>query len=358
MGKTILFISGGEYGDLYGQSLTISLKDIVPTVRVKCIGGENSESSGTDGLTTDALNRELESEKVDCVILADQPSFNLPLIRQTKKKGIPVIYFAGAYNSSINSRQLKKLTGLIDKVLAVFPFEPPLYGAAGIDVEFVGHPLVDIVDCSVSRDEAKATLGYCSTEVPITFIAGGNTDEAAQLLRLMVEGAAEAAEITTRKVKLIIPDAERYEESLLNDLIKISPRRLGSFKGQRATALRASHGAVVVAGTATIEAALSDTRMLTLHKTSKVSYLLSRFRERNRFISLPNVILDRMQFPELEQKAITPNKITEEVGQLLEGGYDFTVEEMDDGLAKVREELGPPGTIKRAAEAICRATGS
>jgi len=357
MGKTILFVSGGEYGDIYGKSLAISLKDILSTITLKCIKGGDVRRTG-NGSPTDALKRELESEKVDCIILADQPSFDLDFIRKAKDKGMSVIHYAGAYNPSLISRRLKKLTGLIDKVLAIFPFETPLYTAAGIDVEFVGHPLVDIVDCTVSHDESKAILGYDSTEVPITLIAGGNTDEAEQLLRVMVEGAAEAAEITTRKVKLIIPDAERFEESLLNDLIQISPRRLKIFKGQRPTALRASHGAVVVAGTATIEAALSETHMLTLRKIPMVSHFLSKLRGGDRFISLPNTILNRPQFPELVQKDVTPNKITEEVGVLLEGGYTYTIEEMDDGLAKVREELGPPGTIRRAAEAICRIMGN
>jgi lipid-A-disaccharide synthase len=355
MGKTILYVSGGEYGDIYSKSLAISLKDIRPEITVKCIGAGDLRRNGSDSLTTDALNRELESEKIDCIILADQPSFDLHFIKKAKNKDIPVIHYAGAHNRLLKNRQLKKLTGLIDKVLTVFPFETPLYAAAGIDAEFVGHPLIDIVDCTVSRDEAKAKLGYDSTEVPITLIPGGCADEAEQLLRLMVEGAAEAAEISTRKVKLIIPDAERYKENTLNDLIKISPRRLKTFKGQRSTALKASHSAVVVAGTPTIEAALSDACFLVLQKTSTISHFLSRLRGRDKFLSLPNIILDKPLFPELVQRDVTSKRITEEMVILLEAYY--VLEEMYHGLAEVREKLGPPGTIKRAAEAICRIIG-
>lgn len=352
MGKTILFVNGGEYGDIYSKSLAMSLKDILPTITVKCIGRGELRRTGTGGLATDTLNRELNSEKVDCIILVDQPSFDLHFIKEAKNKGISVIHYAGAYNSSLKSSRLKKLNGLIDKVLAIFPFEIPLYTETGIDAEFVGHPLVDIVDCTISRDEAKATLGYDRTEVPITFIPGGYADEAEQLLRVMVEGAAEAAEISTKKVKLVIPDAERYEESLLNDLIQISPRRAKSFKGQRSTALRASHGAVVVAGTPTIEAALSGACILILQKTSAFSYFLSNLRGRNKFLGLPNIILEKPLFPELVQKDVTPKKITEAMVVILEDHYGL--DERNHGLAEVREKLGPPGTIKRAAEAICR----
>ena len=340
---------------IYSKSLAISLKDILPTITVKCIGGGDLRRTGTGGLAADALNRELESEEVGCIIFVDQPSFDLDFIKKAKNKGISVVYYGGAHNRSLKSRQLKKMTGLIDKVLAIFPFEIPLYKETGINFEFVGHPLVDIVDCTISRDEAKATLGYDRTEVPITFIPGGNVDEARHLLRLMVEGAAEAAEISTRKVKLVIPDAERYEESLLKDLINISPRRAKSFKGQRNTALRASHGAVVVAGTPTIEAALSGTCILVLQKTSTISHFLSNLRGRDKFLSLPNIILDKPLFHELVQKDVTPKRITEEMVVLLEAHY--VLEEMYHGLAEVRKKLGPPGTIKRAAEAICRVMG-
>ena len=209
-----------EYGDIYGASLAMSLKDIMPSITVKCIGGGGMRMTGIDGPAAGDLNKALDSEKVDCIILADQPSFDLNFIKKAKNKGIPVVFYGGAHNRSLKNKQLKKLTGLIDKVLAIFPFEIPSYKEAGINCEFVGHPLLDIVDCTVSRDEAKAKLGYDSTEVPITLIPGGNADEAEQLLRLMVEGAAEAAEISTRKVKLIIPDAEKYEESLLKGLNK------------------------------------------------------------------------------------------------------------------------------------------
>jgi lipid-A-disaccharide synthase len=352
MKETILFVSGGEYGDIYGVSLAKSLKEIMPSITVKCIGGGDMRMTGIDGPASGDLNEKLDSEKIDCIIIADQPSFDLHFIKKAKNKGIPVIYYAGAHNRSLKSRQLKKLTGLIDKVLATFPFEIPLYKEAGINCEFVGHPLVDIVDCTVSRDEAKAKLGYDSTEVPITLIPGGNADEAEQLLRLMVEGAAEAAEISTRKVKLIIPDAEKYEESLLKDLINISPRRAKSFKGQRNTALRASHSALVVAGTPTIEAALSGACILVLQKTSTISHFLSSLRGRDKFLSLPNIILDKPLFPELVQKDVTTKRITEEMVVLLEAHY--VLEEMYHGLAEVRKKLGPPGTIKRAAEAICR----
>ncbi|MFQ5442611.1 MAG: hypothetical protein ACE5EB_07800 [Thermodesulfobacteriota bacterium] len=351
MGKNILYVSGGEYGDLYADPLGAALKEILPSATVKC-----TEGSCRPGVRNPAggPDKELDSGRVDCLILVDQPSFDIQIIRKARKKGVPVIYYAGAHSGPLKSKQLKKLAGLIDRVLAVFPFEVPLYEEAGIKVEFTGHPLVDIMDSTMSRNDAKAALGYDRTELPVTLISGGNGEEAPGLLRVMLEGAAEAAAVSTRKVRLVIPDAEKYEEGLLNDLIKVSPQRVKVFKGRRQTALRASEAAIVAAGTATVEAALAGAHMLILQKTSALSYFLSGLRGANTFAGLPNIILERQLCPELRQKDVTLMKITQEVAGLAESS---TREEFDDGLAEIREKLGPPGTIKRAAAAICGVMG-
>ncbi len=210
------------------------------------------------------------------------------------------------------------------------------------------------MDPTVSRNEAKAALGYDWTELPVTLVSGGSAEEAPRLLRLMLEGAAEAAAVSTRKVRLIIPDAERYEKGLLNDLIKVSPKRVKVFKGQRQTALMACEAAVVAAGPATVEAALAGAHMLILQKTSTLSHLLSGLRRGRGYAGLPNIILERPLCPELIQKDATPKKITQEVAGLAES---CTRPEFDEGLAEIREKLGPAGTIKRAAKAICGIMG-
>ena len=144
----------------------------------------------------------------------------------------------------------------------------------------------------------------------------------------------------------------------MNDLIKAAPRKPKLVKGMRQTALRASDAAVIAAGTATVEAALSGTPMLIIQKTLGLSYFLSKFLSKfaGRDISygLPNIILNRLLCPELVQKDVTTKNITIELGGLLESA---TKEETDHGLAEVRGALGEPGTIRRAAEAILRVVG-
>jgi len=352
MAEKIFLVSGGEYGDLYVASLASSLKEIRPEATVKCIGGgAGSAAVHAKG----GLERELEGDKFDCIVLVDQHVFDFHLMEKAKTRGIHVIDYAGAHGRTSKGRHLKKLKVVVDKVLAAYPFERDAYREAGVEVEFVGHPLVDIVDCSMSRTEAKAALGYDRTEEPVALIPGnGRPEEIMDSLRLMVEGAAEAAAWSSRKVRLVIPDAERYDEGFLNDLIEAAPRKPKAIKGRRQTALRASDAAVIAAGTATVEAALSGTHMLIVHKTLGLSYYLSNLAGRDILYGLPNIILGRPLCPELVQKDATPKNITIELGGLLESA---TAEEMDQGLAEVRGALGEPGAIRRAAEAILRVMG-
>lgn len=356
MAEKIFLVSGGEYGDLYVASLASSLKEIRPGVIVKCVGGG---ADRVHGRAKGELERELESEKPDCIVLADQSVFDFHLMDKAKMRGILVVDYAGAGGRSLKMRRLGKLRGLVDRALVVFPFEHAMYRQVGVNVEFVGHPLVDIVDCSMSRVEAKAAFGYDWTEALVTLIPGdGGAEEIKERLRVIVEGAAEAAAWSSRKVRLVIPDAEKYEEGFLNDLIKAAPRKPKLVKGMRQTALRASDAAVIAAGTATVEAALCGTPMLIIQKTLGLSYFLPnflfKFAGRGISYGLPNIIFNRPLCPELAQKDVTAKNITIEVGGLLESA---TKEETDHGLAEVRAALGEPGTIRRAAEAILRVMG-
>ncbi|GMR05071.1 MAG: lipid-A-disaccharide synthase [Thermodesulfobacteriota bacterium] len=349
MRKKIILVSGGEYGDIYGARLAAALKNIRPSVNVKRM--EGIKWRGADGHPAGVLKKELAYEKVDCIVLMDQPCLDPHFIKQANIKGITVIDYAGSNSGSLKTGQLKKLTYLLDMALAVFPFEVPLFEEAYIDVEFVGHPLVDIVDTSMSRGEARDALGFDPTDVPVTLIPGGKKSAARSLLRLMVKGVKEAAEVSKLQVKLIIPDSEKYDKNLLNELTNISHGMLTVLKGQRHMALRASEAAVVSAGTVTLEATLTGTPMLILQQTSALSNFMSNIMKSFVLYGLPNIILDEPLCPELVRNDITQKKIMKNAVRLLEGG---TREEIDKGLAEVREKLGPPGTIKRAAEAILR----
>jgi len=132
----------------------------------------------------------------------------------------------------------------------------------------------------------------------------------------------------------------------------MSPKRIKVLKGQRHAALRASEAALVAAGPATLEAAFAGAHLITIKKAPRLSHFFANLRGKKPFISLPNIILDTPLFPELSQKDVTILRITQEISGVIESS---TKDELERGFARIRETLGPPGTLRRAAEAILKA---
>ena len=160
------------------------------------------------------LEKELESEKPDCIVLADQSVFDFHLMDKAKTMGIPVMDYAGAALRSLKTRRLGKLRGLVDRALAVFPFEHAMYKASRSQRRVRGTPSCGHRGLLHEPKRAKAALGYDWTEAVVALIPGdGNAEETRERLRVIVEGAAEAAAWSSRKVRLVIPDAEKYEEN-------------------------------------------------------------------------------------------------------------------------------------------------
>ncbi|MFQ5353606.1 MAG: hypothetical protein ACE5DR_01550 [Thermodesulfobacteriota bacterium] len=345
MSKNIFLLSAGEYGDMYGAALLDSLRDISGDIKAKVISlvkRPGYEAATLENLKEGAGDGDGEG-RIHCLVVMDDQSLNRSFLKKARDTGAAIIYYGGG--GALKGNALKKASSLIDLALAQFPSEADTLGNAGIKADFTGHPLIDIMETSQTLIEAKEAIGYDRNDLPVTVIPG-DADE--DLYRLMFEGAAEAAAVSCRKVRLIVPDSERYSETFINDLIKISPKRIKVLKSMRHEALRASDAALVGTGPATLEAAFAGAHILTVKRGSFLSNL---FGNKDKFISLPNIILDKPEFPELSEKDVTLLRITQELCGLVEGSIK---EEFDAAYEEVKERLGPPGTIRRAAEAICR----
>jgi lipid-A-disaccharide synthase len=338
--KNILVISGGECGNRYGALLIEALKRLMPSIAIKEIPYTSKVFRELKGI--------LDKERVDCVVFVEFPFFKLRFAKEAKRRGIPVVCYLSSQIWRGMMRKVKKISCLIDKMLVAFLFQVPLYKDAGVDVEFVGHPLIDHVSCPMTKDEAKAALGYHRTEVIVTLLPGSDTEEVKNLLGTMVEGAVEAAEVSRWKVRLVLPASEKIDETLLSSVLKdINPAEIKVLREEMFTALRASDAAIVASGEATLETAIIGTPMLVIRKLSPFSYVLNRLLVGVNFIGFPNIISGKQLVPELTQGKITPQNIAVELSGLLEGGTTT-----DEILSKIKEELGPPGATGRAAEAI------
>jgi lipid-A-disaccharide synthase len=369
-GKSIFIVCGEESGDLHGAALMKSLKRMIPGLYFSGMGGTRMKDEGLFGLDSRevsvvgivevlgkllkilksmrALKGDLRTDHFDAVVLIDFPDFNLRLAKEAKRLGIPVIYYISPQVWAWRKGRLAKIARLVDKMLVVFPFEVSLYRQVGVDVEYVGHPLADIVKCELTAAEARTALSIGPNETAIALLPGSRTGEVKRLLGPMVK----AAGLISQKLKgarFLLPAAHSIEDKLLQKYLKSAGARIDVVRGNMYTALRASDAAIVASGTATLETALIGTPQVIVYRMSPVSYGIARALVKMEHAGLPNIVAERMVVPELIQDEATPEKMAGEVLSMLEGKKRDAILE---GYDEIKRNLGRGGATDRVAKSI------
>lgn len=369
-GKSIFIVSGEESGDLHGAALMKSLKRMIPGLYFSGMGGARMKDEGLFGLDSRevsvvgivevlgkllkilksmrALKGDLRTDHFDAVVLIDFPDFNLRLAKEAKRLGIPVIYYISPQVWAWRKGRLAKIARLVDKMLVVFPFEVSLYRQAGVDVEYVGHPLADIVKCELTAAEARSSLSIGPDETAIALLPGSRTGEVKRLLGPMVK----AAGLISQKLKgarFLLPAARSIEDKLLQKYLKSAGARIDVVRGSMYTALRASEAAIVASGTATLETALIGTPQVIVYRMSPVSYGIAKALIKLEHAGLPNIVAERMVVPELIQDEATPEKMAGEVLSMLKGSRRDAILE---GYDEIKRNLGRGGATDRVAKSI------
>ncbi|MBI5599419.1 MAG: lipid-A-disaccharide synthase [Deltaproteobacteria bacterium] len=388
MGKNILMISGEASGDLHGSSLIRALKRLAPSVSIKGMGGEKMMGEGLTGIDSTRLSvvgivevfskfagiikafsrlkRLLNDEKFDCVVLIDYPDFNLRFAAEAKKKGVPVVYYISPQVWAWRKKRIYRIARLVDRMLVVFPFEEPIYREAGVQVEYIGHPLTTEAVCAVTKEEARQELGVAPDKTTVAILPGSRTEEIKRHIRPMLDAVALVSERLGggKSVEALLPASSGIEDGFLGELLKGSRVTVKVVRKKTYTALRASDAAVVSSGTATLETALIGTPMVIAYILSPISYFLARMLVGVKFIGLPNIVAGRSVVPELIQKDATAENIARELLDILKNpsrrkailqGY----EEIKRGLsagAPPDSTNGPDGgsAPERAARAVYR----
>ncbi|MBI5643300.1 MAG: lipid-A-disaccharide synthase [Deltaproteobacteria bacterium] len=374
--KKVFIISGEESGDLHGGTLITALKKLVPSLEVGGMGGEKMRKAGLKGpdskevsvvgvvevieklpkilKTFRELKKTLADGGFDCVVLIDFPDFNLRFAKEAKKLGVPVIYYISPQVWAWRKGRVKEIARLVDKMLVVFPFETGIYKEAGVDVEYVGHPLADITECGLTREGARKALGIESRGTVISLLPGSRTGEVKRLLGAMLK----AGEIMEKglgakdKPLFILPAANSIDDSLINEFTKKTAVEVMVVRGAMYSALRASDAAVVASGTATLETALIGTPMAIIYKMSPVSYGIAKALVGVKNVGLPNIVAGRRVVPELIQGQATPEGIAAEILGILNDGKKRAA--IIKGYKEIKRSLGVKGAADKAAKAIYR----
>ena len=372
MTRASLLLSAGEAsGDMYAARLAAALKRRA-NVEIFGMGGPQMRAAGVDIVTdysevsvvgiTEILSHlpslvramhrlvgEAEKRKPAFAILTDFPGFHLRLARKLKRRGIQNIYYICPQFWAWRPWRVRIVRRRFAQALCIFPFEEKFYGDAGVPVKFIGHPLVGNVHASLDRQAFSREQGLDPQKKIVTVLPGSRTAELRHHLPILREACLHIHREAPAQFVIAAAQgssAEALREGWAPELpVKI-------VHCQTYNALAAADAAVVSSGTATIEAALLDVPMVVIYRVTPLTALLAKPLVRTPFYSMVNLIAGRRAVPELIQNDFTPKRVAAEVLRLLNN--PAARESLRRELAEVREQLGPPGAVDRAADAIIR----
>ena len=376
-------IAGEASGDLHGSNLMRGLYQEDPEADIRFWGGDlmngvfREHQSGT-GLVQDYkdgavigfvqvllkartyLNRfkrcfeDIASWNPDVVILIDYPGFNFRVAEWAHKKGFKVYYYIAPKVWASREGRIKKLKAYVDKLFIVFPFEIPYFTKKGIDFIYKGNPLIDAIDNSTALKESRQeflTRNNLEDRPIIALMAGSRTGEISSMMPVFMEFADKMH---------ALPQYSNYQFVLaaapsrsMSDYSKYMAGREGYVKvvfAQSYAVLRNAEAAVVNSGTASLETALIGTPQVVAYKGAEINFVIAKQIIKIRFISLGNLILNRMCFRELLQYYFTPDNVLQEVRRLIED-KEYR-ETMQAGYQEIRDALGGSGASAAVAKSM------
>jgi len=372
MTKKILIVAGEPSGDLHASSLVKNLKAANPNLRFFGICGNLSKSAGVErvfdisklalvGLAEvlkklftvreiyKGILRRIDAGPPDLAILVDYPGFNLRLAKELKKRYIPVIYYISPQVWAWGRDRIRIIKRCVDKIIVFFKFEEELYKTYGINAEFVGHPLIEVVKVSRSRDETLKTYGLSKEKLTIALLPGSRGNEINAILPTMVQSANLINE-RMKNTQFVIAKYTDLPMGIYEEAVKDSGLDIKIGSGDTYNIVAASDFAIVTSGTATLETAIVGTPLVIVYKGKLLTYLIYKFVATIPFLGIVNIIAGREIAPEFLQYDATPRNISEAVLSMLADAKKLKV--MRDELSGVRASLGSPGAGLRAAEAI------
>src|SRR3990172_443170 len=334
--RLIMLSAGEASGGLHGATMCRALRALDPGVRLIGMGGPRMAAAGVEILvdpTADAavgtseaigrvpalyraykiLVRRLRNVRPQALVLIDFPEFNLRLAKQARRAGVLVIYFIPPQLWAWRRGRIRQMARRVTRVLAAFPFEQRLYEDAGVSVEFVGHPLLDVVPLDLDRLKARERLSVSDRQTMVGLLPGSRHDEVARLLPPMLEAVAFLARADGRRC-FVLGLAPTVDRSAVAWLMTRA----------------------VEAGGPRVEIVQGLTHEGMARVLAKVQW-----------ISLPNIVAGRGAVPEILQRQVTGTRLASEAERLLEDPAAAAAPRA--AVKEGRARLGQPGVGARAA---------
>ncbi len=375
--KKILTIIGEASGDLHGGNVLVKLKKINPSLKIIGTGGKLFQSIADKtyhfieemevvGLIEvfkswkklkailQKMTALLDSELPDAVFLVDYVGFNLRFAEQAKKRKIPVYFYISPQIWAWKKKRIQKIRDYVDKLIVLFPFEKKYFANRGMQVECFGHPLLDIVKTSSSKEKCFHKFHLSLSKKLVCLLPGSRQQEIKKHLPVLLKTVPLLARkdknvqfvcITASKEALIVAKAvfSSQKNSVQKNQQKVFFVCEDSYNLISYAAL-----ALTSSGTVTLETAILETPMIIFYQANSLSYFIFKYLFKIRIIGLPNIVMGKKFVPELVQSNFTPQKLTQKSLEILQKKTIY--QKMTTHFPSLKKKLGTKGAYKNTAK--------
>lgn len=359
----IYLIAGEPSGDLHGKNLAQALQALHPGIQLRGMGGDGMTAAGVHLVkhirdtnfmgfvqvvrnlrTIFRIMREVKDDitsfQPDAVVLIDYPGFNLRMAKFLRSRGVKVFYYISPKVWAWKKSRVKKIKRDVDRLFAILPFEEDFYAKEGMEIDFVGHPLLDEIEAGSYQGAQLRTQFLPPDHRLVALLPGSRKQEINRMLPRMLEVTPHFP-----NCRFVIAGAPTQSPEFYADLI--GDRDVPVVHDRTYDLLDAADAALVTSGTATLETALFGVPEVVCYAGSAISVQLARWLIQVKYISLVNLILDRPAVTELIQEDLNTQQLTAELKALLDDSARR--DKMLADYAELRQKLGDTGASQRTA---------
>ncbi|MDF2074788.1 lipid-A-disaccharide synthase [Pseudomonas mendocina] len=369
----VALVAGEASGDILGSGLMQAIKQRYPDAEFIGVGGSRMEAEGLKsyfpmerlavmGLVEvlgrlfellgrrRQLARDLIAAKPDVFIGIDAPDFNLGLELKLRRAGIKTVHYVSPSVWAWRQKRVLKIREACDLMLTLFPFEAQFYDEHQVPVRFVGHPLADAIPQQADRAGAREALDLPHDEPVVALMPGSRGGEVARLGELFLDAAIRLRALRPG-VRFLLPCATPERREQLEQMLAGRDLPLTLLNGRSHEALAACDAVLIASGTATLEALLYKRPMVVAYRVAPLTYRILKQLVKSPYISLPNLLAERLLVPELIQDAATPEALAQAVAPLIDGGQVQT-----EGFDVIHRALRRDASVS-AADAVLKLAG-
>ena len=367
----LMIITGEVSGDLIGASLIRELKSLKPELKITGIGGDRMQSAGmelvyhTDQMAflgfvevvkhlpfikqvQKNLIEIIKKENIKYVVLIDYPGFNLSIAKKLKSLGVKIIYYVSPQIWAWAKGRVKKVKKLVDKMIVVFPFEVEFYKKENVNVEYVGHPLVERINeyNFLDKDKFFTKFNLDKDKEILLVMPGSRKQEVKEIFPEVIKAATVLAD--KYNLQVVVARSKNIDQKYFDQLT--NSENFITITDHNYELMKYSRFGIIKSGTSTLEAGYFALPMIVVYKTSPLTYMIGKRLIKLDKIGMVNILFDEMIVPELIQNDANPENIIETVSKILSNTQTYA--NMKLKLGRVKEILGDDGASRKAAKSI------